>query len=152
MANEYQKIFMVVYNVTIEDLAYFAGFFDGEGSVKAAVYRRQTQAGINIGNTNRAILDWIKQKFGGRIYKGSHEVKHKIWHWQYTGKKILPLLRAIEPLLKIKVGEVRLAIEMLEYIHAGGGNIPEPQYYFEWLEGKAQEIKFLKSSYKISVN
>jgi len=35
--DEYQKLYCEIYGVSIEDLAYLAGFFDGEGSVIARV-------------------------------------------------------------------------------------------------------------------
>jgi len=153
MSNQYQEVFLTTYGLELKDLAYFAGLFDGEGWVHAQIAGRKTSVGLALANTNRTVLEWVKQRFGGRIYdKPSKKYKHKLWQWQMTGKRTLPLLKALEPILKIKGNELRIAIEMLEYIHPRGGNVIEPQHYFDFLQGKALQIHKLKDAYKVPVN
>jgi hypothetical protein len=154
--DDYQKFYCAVCGISIEDLAYFAGLFDGEGSVRVSVRTNNSRgacAYLCLGNTSRAVLEWVKQRFGGKIYKLKHSsTKHQMWQWQAGGKKWLPLFKALLPLLKIKNAELRVAIEVLEYIHPRGGNIPESPYYFDWLKTKAEDIRRLRTSYKVSVN
>lgn len=154
MSDEYQEVFLVTYDIALQDLAYFAGLFDGEGYVIARVSQRQTAVGLSVTNTNRAVLEWIKQRFGGRIYERSNKNKKhsRIWQWQLTGKKTLPLLKALEPLLKIKGNEVRVAIQMLEYSKPAGGNVEKPSHYFNFLENRVVEIRKLRRAYKVSPN
>jgi hypothetical protein len=153
MFYDYQEIFLVTYGIELKDLAYLAGLVDGEGNIDAQVKQRQTGVALRISNSNRAVLEWVKQKFGGKIYRKQEKCyKHKHWVWILGGKKALPLFKALQPLLKIKAAEVRVAIEMLEYLHSRGGNVREAENYFRFLRTKALEIQQLKQACKIQVN
>jgi hypothetical protein len=59
---------------TVAVLAYLAGFVDGEGCV--GVYRRTNKSEnrgsyyyprLQVGNTDRRPLDWIAERFGGKV-------------------------------------------------------------------------------------
>ena len=54
--------------VSVEDRAYIAGFFDGEGCISSSVTRRgYFIINVVITNTNKAILQFVQSRFGGTI-------------------------------------------------------------------------------------
>lgn len=110
--------------VTVIDVAYTAGFFDGEGSV-AMTYqdsRRGTRSygcHTSIMNTDRAILEWHQALYGGRIY--AHEFKNKPanwragWQWHISEQAACErFLIAIRPYLRIKGPLADNALRLLE--------------------------------------
>lgn len=114
--------------------AYAAGFFDGEGCVfvtKCSHYHYRNgynlYLAIMVGNTNKAILDWLQRKFGGKIYlhKG-RERRKPYWHWQLQRQKAVPFLKGILPYLKIKQDQVKLALEFQSYKKHIGRNVTQP--------------------------
>ena len=75
-------------------IEYMAGFFDGEGNVQisnAKHYPNSKQDKIRITNTNKLILDFITETFGGKIYKkrdvSTDGYKRKpTWVWAMHGR------------------------------------------------------------------
>lgn len=93
--------------------AYWAGFFDGEGSLRIKKERKgQYVLMVTLTNTdiiNRArlqelgayILDLLPQKDGNKSY----------WMAQFQGKKAIMFLKVILPYLRMKQGTAKIAIE-----------------------------------------
>jgi len=59
-----------------EELAYTAGFFDGEGTIvigkrEPAKKRREKSSSyylhVSLANTNKNIMEWLTRQFGGSI-------------------------------------------------------------------------------------
>ncbi len=71
-------------------IEYMAGFFDGEGNVQisnAKHYPNSKQDKIRITNTNKLILDFIVETFGGKIYKKKDVPTRKpTWVWAMHGR------------------------------------------------------------------
>lgn len=101
------------------DLAYFSGFFDGEGCVylhrklrgeKQPSYKLQVQ----IGSTYFPILEWIQNTWGfGRITKESYEKRTNrkpTWFWVVHGDKALFVIETIFPYLIIKKSDAQVGI------------------------------------------
>lgn len=94
------------------DLAYIAGFFDGEGYVGIYNYkaegthkndRKRLQLGIT--NTNRDVLDWIKKRFNfGHIKEKSRSSPNwKIcYEWTVRDRNAMKFLKMIYPYLRVK--------------------------------------------------
>lgn len=88
--------------ITPEDAQYIAGFFDGEGSI----FPHQKHYRCSVANSDRNVIEWIKQKIGFgkiRIFKAR---KH-----QHLDSHVLDIFRVgevwgflneIEPYLKVK--------------------------------------------------
>lgn len=96
--------------------AYAAGFFDGEGSV--GIYRYgsgRTRPKVSISNTDLAVLEEFKARYGGSISKSA---KVERWHvqcygWSMNGRhQITAMLKDLLPYLRTKRKQADL---MLEY-------------------------------------
>jgi len=99
--------------MTEEQIAYFAGLFDGEGSVSILLTRRgDWKLCCRISNTNREVLQTAKDSFkvgqiGGRNRGGNR--KPDFW-WHVVGKQAEGFLRAVLPFLVIKKDRAVLAL------------------------------------------
>lgn len=102
--------------MTENDLAYIAGFFDGEGSatirmVKAGNGKRYPRVEARLSQNDRAVLDWVVDLFGfGKVYAKvdprTPNVNHSYQAFHKSGRLFLT---AIEPYLKVKkvhVGQI----------------------------------------------
>lgn len=100
------------------DLAYIAGFFDGEGSIviiksKSGNFSPEYAYGVSIGQKDGQTLDWIKEKFGGNVYLVKHDGS---FYWALGYTKAIVFLKMIQPYLKYKKPQADLAIEFYESI------------------------------------
>lgn len=109
-------------SLDLTDLVYTAGFFDGEGSVnitrivgksKDPQYKLQ----ISITNTDLPILDWLQERYGGKLYEQPNNrsnltdyprVCKSLW---FTGKGGGAFLRLIEPYVKVKRPQLLNALD-----------------------------------------
>lgn len=104
------------------DLAYIAGFFDGEGSITIHENCKPSPRGknpnhtmqVSIGNTNPKVLLYLKNKFGGCISyrKPTLKPNHRnVVQWTIRAKLALPFLIAIKPYIQMKKKQINLAIK-----------------------------------------
>lgn len=126
--------------LTEQEKAYFAGFFDGEGSV--IIYKRKTPVNypkregsrcgvgvtipyrihVTVTNTNYAIVKDFKAAFGAACppYPTSHSLKRKnhrpAWKWFASCQKAAAFLRAVLPYLRVKRLEAEVALAMQDTI------------------------------------
>lgn len=98
---------------------YLAGIIDGEGCITIGAGRKETCTNYNsiimVTNTNKKIIDWLQQQFGGNYYKipASGNCK-EAYRWRFLKQKeIEKLLLAILPYLIIKREQ---AIVLLEFV------------------------------------
>jgi hypothetical protein len=102
-------------------IAYWAGFFDGEGCItlldtagKKDKKGRYFKLHINISQCNRQILEDLANDFDGRIYthhrynKSNHR---QAWAWEASPTQAARFLRAIEPYVILKRDQVKLALD-----------------------------------------
>ena len=108
------------------DLAYFAGLFDGEGSVtidkaKVASGRRSPsyRAQITISNKNEGVLREIQKHYGGSILVKdpqrfpARRYKHSaIYQFGLAARKAAKFLEDVLPFLRIKQQQAIIAIEL----------------------------------------
>lgn len=107
--------------------AYAAGIIDGEGSftigrefsrkkdiynikVKKCWYRLQ----IQISNTNKEVLHWFQNKFGGLVFQTKPTVTGlPVYHWNLNGanKKTEKFLLATLPYLIVKRRQALVALD-----------------------------------------
>ena len=101
------------------DFAYLAGLLDGEGSI--VIYKRPLRRGditpryevtISLGITDRRIVYWLKDCFGGSAFeiKAVQGNRRRIWGWRLHGRACSDLLKRIVPYLKIKGLQAAIAI------------------------------------------
>lgn len=101
--------------MTQERVAYFAGFFDGEGCVD--IRRRSTHKGkyhrFEVRVQIYQGVDWplveIQKDYGGSIDKYS-----RVHRLTLTGEGMKRFLRDISPYLIVKAEETQLALSFLE--------------------------------------
>lgn len=108
-----------------EDLAYAAGFFDGEGHIcisfatarksRGHAYDRYMMS-VSMSQNDPAALQWLAAKFGGnaRQIKASRSYDKKIyqrWDWSLTCRNAMEFLLLLRPFLKVKGEQADIAIE-----------------------------------------
>jgi hypothetical protein len=101
-------------------LAYIAGLFDGEGSIRITTSggfysHHPSSLDVRIGQNAyaNAVLQLICDRFGGTL----HVYENGYSQWIVTAKSAAKFLVAIEPRLYIKREEARLAINYQYYLN-----------------------------------
>ena len=131
------------------DLAYIAGFLDGDGSIMILTQKKSDMKSpyfvltITIANTNEKVLFWLKKKIGGNLTTPKNRnIKSKIigWKkiqmWRIREKRAENLVRQLLPYLIIKIKQAKLALKFQRY----RCNLPK-----HGCKGRTiQELKFLK--------
>jgi hypothetical protein len=116
-------------SVLSEEIAYAAGFFDGEGHiaiVRCAAHRKINRYGkvyfyetyqllLEVGQKDKTPLFWMKGKFGGKVAhstrKRSYDKElYNIWHWRLYGTNAAEFLKLLRPFLIVKAQEADVAI------------------------------------------
>ena len=110
-------------------LAYIAGFFDGEGCIFPHIPDGAVH--LVISNTKTQTIYEIQKRLGGSIkhYKKTNKPEEKtVYQWGiYNQKGCLNALKRLYPYLIQKKEQAGIAIELLEGIPKGirGGHNPE---------------------------
>jgi hypothetical protein len=120
----------------IYDIAWAAGFLDGEGCFQL---RRLSKKKMNWGPEMEAAqtcpepLEKLRTLFGGRVHELKRiTTKHRrVWRWDMNGAEaIRDALTAMLPFLTVKkkqAGLVLAYIEMMQIGRSGGGHLTEEQ-------------------------
>lgn len=97
------------------DLAYMAGFFDGEGSISLYLDARQYRISVSMSNTNEWVVQWFHLNFGGSLYLEPKHIKNPnhrdAWRWQLIGKRSMPFLELLFPYLRLKREQAKIVME-----------------------------------------
>jgi len=93
--------------------AYYAGFFDGEGSI--SIVRRKPHGHIlhvDVGQVDRRPLDALKTRFGGTVQRQARHSygQRDLWYWKVSARSALPFLEAVLPHLIVKREQAELAL------------------------------------------
>lgn len=119
---------------TTEELAWLAGFVDGEGYVGLPQYGSSTKTThykysprLSIGNTNKKVIEYIVNKFGGTIYEQKCKKKQykKVWCWRLYSKKAAYILKLIYPYLKVKKENADIIFEFIKLLQISTKSMPE---------------------------
>ena len=96
--------------------AYFAGFFDGEGSFQ--YLNNGTTLRVNLGNTNFSLLEEMQKNFGGHIYElgGKSRPDHRKPMKQWSLGKKDGLERFLLAILPYLITKRRAALSGLDNI------------------------------------
>lgn len=109
------------------DLAYIAGFLDGEGSICAKWKKPQNCVVVRVCfyNTNQDVLCWIAQRIGGRIYTTQPRLGTKLqYQLEVRMSDLRWFLRLMIPFLKIKSKQLRIA-QILLALTDRGSSLPK---------------------------
>jgi hypothetical protein len=102
--------------------AYCAGLFDGEGYVgidKTSVSHGKVRKihhsiRVVISQKDGAIMNWLKERFGGNVYEQRNGTKYSIYRWRIHSLKAVQFLKCILPYVVIKKKQVEFAIAYYE--------------------------------------
>lgn len=97
-------------------LAYLAGFFDGEGTIsilkrKKGNWNVSHFIRVSIGQKDGATLDWVKENFGGNVYNVKRD---NSFTWAISDFKAYEFVKTISPFLRYKKPQADLAIKFYE--------------------------------------
>lgn len=104
-------------NTITNDVAYIAGFFDGEGCIRI---KRANQGGnsyyitATITNSNKMILEYIKDIFGGKVREAEKKANKVIYHYELTSSEAVDMIKTLLGFLKEKKEQAELAINFHE--------------------------------------
>ncbi len=111
------------------DLAYIAGFFDGEGSIFVSKSKKQYFLTVSISNTNLLVLESIRRIMGGGISKSPDKRENcsQLFRLRLYCNEAKKFLERILPYLKIKKEQAKLAIEFQSKMEMGKLTIPKEE-------------------------
>ena len=111
-------------------IIYLVGFFDGEGNVDISERRHKyfrkrdskwcesvsTALRLRISNTDKEVLDFIKENFDGKIYNRKRYYSHhkQAWIWHLSGKKASKLSKLMYPFSIVKKEKLKEAREFYD--------------------------------------
>lgn len=113
------------------DIAYIAGFFDGEGCIRI---KKASQGGssyyiwVAITNSNKSILEFVKTIFDGQIRKAERTPNKDIYHFLITSAEAIDMLEVLLSFLKEKKEQAELAIYFHEH-KEGMSAVMKQRYY-----------------------
>lgn len=96
------------------EIAYIAGFFDGEGCIRI---KKANQKGnsyyviAHITNSNKEILEYIQRLFGGQIRQQEKTPNKTIYQYMITSAEATDMLITLDCFLIEKEEQARLAIK-----------------------------------------
>jgi hypothetical protein len=109
------------------DCIWAAGFFDGEGCVNLTTGLSRgaknptVKAQILLTNTDRQVLDWYQERWGGAVYvhaklrsDGDHGHRRTAYVWCLFAAGRLKFLQDITPHLKVKQPQADNCVAFLE--------------------------------------
>lgn len=93
------------------DLAYAAGFFDGEGCITIA---KNGAVDVRITNTGINVLQRLQSTFGGNIGNRSQKVNKKQYSYCFYGDNAIEFIKKIKPFLIEKLPQAETILEYYE--------------------------------------
>lgn len=111
-------------NISEFDLAYIAGFVDGEGTITIQAVKRPDRCRtishrpvLSIHNTCIDVLEWIKMIFGvGRIHRCSQRIENRkiVYKYAITCSNAINVARMLLPYLRVKRMQAEILIKFSE--------------------------------------
>jgi hypothetical protein len=95
------------------DIAYAAGFFDGEGHISIRKHTRDASLNFRVSASQNdpQPLYWLQTLFGGNIYRQHSRKKSYAYVWVVSGEQAYKFLEAVLPFLMVKDAEAKEACE-----------------------------------------
>jgi len=109
---------------TIAQIAYLAGIVDGEGSIYIGNFSCNPktklpyfQTNIQVTNTDKPLIDWLINTFGGLYSKRTikqHAInsRKQVHTWTISGERVTHLCELILPYLIVKIRQCEIMIKM----------------------------------------
>lgn len=102
----------------IAKLAYFAGILDGEGYLSIGLHKpaRRHTALVGVINTDKRLIDWLRENFGGSLYLRKSPSFKPHWKdrydWRIIGPDIDLVLPEVLQFLVIKRQQAEAILEL----------------------------------------
>lgn len=134
------------------DAVRLATILDCEGWITIQSMNSPGQRGVclvltlGVGNTNPILTDYLKDSFGGSIYKTCRSSdKHKDYYtWRLNSNKAKALLEAALPYMMLKREQANLAIHFQETMHSKNSyNEPCTPQYIEYMQSLKKKMNQL---------
>ncbi len=93
------------------DLAWMAGYLDGEGSFVL----NHNSIRLQLDNTYLPSLLFFRQKFGGSILLPKRQKGRPVYRWVLGGKKLEPILELLLPYLREKKPQAQILADWKDY-------------------------------------
>lgn len=90
------------------DIAYAAGFVDGEGCISIS---KNGAVDIRVINTSRPVLEKLESIFGGSITNRTQKVNKRQYAYTFYGPKAIEFLLILKPYLIEKLPQVETILE-----------------------------------------
>ena len=116
------------------DIAYWAGFFDGEGCIGLDSNVRSIVLSVSIGQANPWLIQHLRFTFGGSVRRrpiGSCGNKRPFWVWRAHANQALSFLEIVYPFLKLKKQEAEIAINFQRNRRGKGCRMSEEERTIE---------------------
>ena len=84
------------------EMAWAAGFFEGEGSVRISkpAERNWGSLNIDIPNTKESLVRWFDERWEGSVHEYAESGnRKKYWRWRCASSKAAKFLRDIRPFI-----------------------------------------------------
>jgi hypothetical protein len=107
---------------------------------------------LGVGNTNYKLTDWLKESFGGSVYKTNRpNIKHKDYYtWRIHSNKAKDILQRALPYMLLKEEQARLAIHFQEAVHSKNSyNEPCTPQYIEYMQSLKKKMNVLNRKGKL---
>lgn len=112
-----------------EFIIWFAGFFDGEGSIRVQRLSGENmrmkspffRLTIRVSNTNQEAIKLITTCLGGSMWETYSPPNKRSYNWQVSSANAGNILEIIEPYLIIKKAQALLAIKFQEGVNLNRG-------------------------------
>lgn len=142
--------------VSLKDLAYMAGFFDGEGSICITRYRNNRNKDksflytlyVSVVGTKREVIDFFNTTLSPQRKVGESKYRDEFiaYRWGCASENAIQFLKMIYPYLKLKRKQAELAIKFQERKNKDSyrtRGVKLLQEDIDWREQYLQEMKEL---------
>jgi LAGLIDADG endonuclease len=99
------------------DLAWAAGFLDGEGCITIIRVSNRYSSGtyyvisLQVTQRVRKPLDKLANMFGGEVRRHNLKQRGGYWYWYRYGNNALEILEKVLPFLVLKEAQAKIAID-----------------------------------------
>lgn len=131
----------------MDELAYLAGFIDGEGSIAVGLNRtkkgvRRWYLKISAHQLDPRPLRALQGRFGGSVRRHSDPPRVRaIYEWTATSKQAAHAIEALRPFLIVKADEADVALEFQRIV---GANPPGRRPHLTIEQENARHSLYLK--------
>jgi hypothetical protein len=137
--------------LSLADLAYTAGLFDGEAcftveapGIQANGRRKAGRVRIMVGMTTPDVLRWLKETYGGGFYAKKARVQGSkpVHLWCLSGRSAGMLLEKLRPFLRVKqeAADIAIAFHRRQLGRPGAWKL-DPTYVADLMALKAEMLR-----------